>query len=82
MKNFVAILSLIAVLGISVAMAIYIWIELGDVEMSANGIIAMGLGVIISLVIGVGLMKLSYHSAKIGHDETVDKFEENTKEVN
>jgi dipeptide/tripeptide permease len=46
-----------------------IWARLGDVEMSASGWIAMGLGVALTLALGIGLMSLVFISSRRGYDE-------------
>jgi hypothetical protein len=80
MKTFLAIISLIIILGLSVAAALYVWIDLGDVEISTLGTIAMGAGIGLSLLVGIGLMMLVYHSARSGHDEKVDELVKNVDE--
>jgi dipeptide/tripeptide permease len=46
-----------------------IWARLGDVDMSASGWIAMGLGVALTLALGIGLMSLVFISSRRGYDE-------------
>jgi len=41
------------------------------VELSIHGKIAMGIGVVFTFAIGIGLMSLVFYSNKHGHDETV-----------
>ena len=40
-----------------------------DTDVPASGYIAMALGVIFSLVVGVGLMALVFYSSRMGYDE-------------
>jgi hypothetical protein len=49
--------------------ALHLWLELGDVKLGAHGWLALGLGVGLSLLLGVGLMTLVFHSARHGYDE-------------
>lgn len=72
MKTFLVIFSLFTLLALSVAAALYAWIDLGNVEISKIGIIAMGAGIGLSLLVGIGLMMLVYHSARSGHDQKVE----------
>lgn len=41
-------------------------------EMSVHGWVAMGLGVVFSLLIGCGLMWLSFYSSRHGYDDRAD----------
>ena len=65
---------LLAVLGlfliVSLWWAAWVWGSL-DAEISLNGNIALTLGVVVSIAVGVGLMALVFHSARSGHDEQV-----------
>jgi hypothetical protein len=42
---------------------------LADTELSANGIAAMVLGIVLSLGLGAGLMALVFYSSRKGYDE-------------
>ena len=41
----------------------------GDVEMSPHGYIAMWLGIVFSMIVGVGLMALVFISSRRGYDD-------------
>jgi len=43
---------------------------LGDSEISPAGWLAMGLGIIVTLALGIGLMSLVFFSSRGGYDET------------
>lgn len=43
---------------------------LGDSEISPAGWFAMGLGIIVTLALGIGLMSLVFFSSRGGYDET------------
>ena len=45
------------------------WADLGDSEISGAGWLAMGLGVIVTLGLGIGLMALVFVSNRRGYDE-------------
>lgn len=69
MKNgaLVAVMCLLLVLACGVAW--YVWSALDGVSMSIHGYIALGLGVILSLLVGGGLMALVFFSARRGYDD-------------
>jgi hypothetical protein len=50
-------------------LALHLWLELEDVRLGFHGWLALGLGVGLSLLLGVGLMTLVFHSARRGYDE-------------
>ena len=58
----------IVVVGVT-ALIGAVWAELGDVGMSAAGWIAMVLGVLVTLALGIGLMALVFISSRHGYDE-------------
>lgn len=55
----------------AIAFAAWVWIDLGETEISTHGFVALGLGVVGSLVVGCGLMILVFVSARRGYDERV-----------
>ena len=58
-------------LAVSVWWATWVWGSM-DGELSTDGNIALTLGIVLSLVVGVGLMALLFHSARRGYDEQVE----------
>jgi hypothetical protein len=68
MRTALVIGILIILLGLAVGWAIYAWLSLGTVEMSAHGYIAMVLGIVVSLAVGVSLMSLMFYSSRHGYD--------------
>jgi hypothetical protein len=63
------ILTLVALLAAAGGVAWYVWRELGDVAMSAQGYAALALGVVVTLLLGVGLMWLVHFSHRRGFDD-------------
>jgi hypothetical protein len=59
---------LLGLLALSVGVAIWAWQEIGDVEMSWHGVIALGLGVAVTILLGAGLMALVFFSSRRGYD--------------
>ncbi|MEE2720218.1 MAG: hypothetical protein VYB45_00270 [Pseudomonadota bacterium] len=64
MKTGLLVVSLFGILALAVWGAIYVWRQIGDIEMSTNGILAMIAGIVLSLGLGMGLMFLVFHSER------------------
>ena len=63
---------LLAFLAISIWFAATVWTDIGvesQADISGHGYVAMALGVVISLIVGGGLMALVFFSARNGHDD-------------
>jgi hypothetical protein len=58
--------AVVLVIGIFIAAQ---WTGIGDSEISGAGWLAMGLGVVITLALGIGLMALVFISNRRGYDE-------------
>ena len=61
----VAVIALGAVLALVWSM----WAAIGDAEISASGWVALVLGVLATLALGIGLMALVFISNKRGYDD-------------
>ncbi len=59
---------MVGLLAGAAAVALYTWDQLAGVTMSIHGIIALILGVVISLGLGMGLMALVFYSNRKGYD--------------
>ncbi len=59
----IVIVLLVAVVGV------YAWAVLGTSAMSAQGYVALALGIVATLGLGVGLMALVFFSNRYGYDE-------------
>jgi heme/copper-type cytochrome/quinol oxidase subunit 2 len=57
------------VLAVAIVTAEF-WSGIGDSEISEAGWFAMALGIVVTLVLGVGLMSLVFFSNRRGYDET------------
>ena len=64
MKTFALAVSLLGMLAMAVWGAVYVWTEIGDIEMSIAGILAMLAGIVLSLGLGIGLMFLVFKSER------------------
>ena len=69
MQKAAIILPLLAFLAASVWFAYYVWANDAGPPMPASGYTAMALGVLFSLVVGIGLMALVFYSHRHGYDE-------------
>lgn len=65
----VAMLAMASVIAVSVVN----WESIGDSGISVNGWIALVLGVLVTLAIGVGLMTLVFISSRRGYDDPEEK---------
>ena len=80
MKTFSVIFTLFSILIATVALALYIWVGLGYVDISFWGLLAMGGGIVLSLLLGIGLMVLVFYSSRAGHDQNVADLTKKTSE--
>jgi len=62
-------LAAIVVVGV-LAVVVNLWAAVGDTQISAAGWVAMALGVLVALALGIGLMALVFFSSRHGYDET------------
>jgi hypothetical protein len=71
MKNvFVFVVALVG-LGLAAYWAMFVYGEIEGVTLSGHGVAAMIAGLVLTLVVGCGLMALLFFSNKHGHDERV-----------
>ena len=59
----------LVVLLVVVALSAYAWIQIGSVEMTWIGVLAMVGGVVATLGLGGGLMALVFYSSRHGYDD-------------
>ena len=69
MKTGTIVLLALGALAAFGGLSAYIWLTMADVEISWMGLLAMALGVVFSLALGIGLMSLVYFSNKRGYDD-------------
>jgi len=67
--KFALIAALVAILAAAGWYAAEAWIAVSGPPMPLAGYVAMGLGVVFSLVVGCGLMALLFYSSRHGYDE-------------
>jgi hypothetical protein len=49
--------------------SIYVWEKMGQMELGVHGWVALIAGAFGTIVLGCGLMALSFYSSRSGHDE-------------
>jgi hypothetical protein len=69
MKAALLVLVWAGLLAVAGGLAIHLWYEIGDVSLGVHGWLALGLGVGLTLIVGIGLMALVFYSARRGYDE-------------
>jgi len=69
MRTAFTIAVLLALLGASSAVAVWVWIEIGEVAISRHGLTALALGAILTFGLGAGLMTLVFVSNRRGYDD-------------
>ena len=52
--------------------AIDLWLKMSDVEISDNGMTAIFIGAFFTILLGSGLMALTFFSSRYGFDDQVD----------
>jgi hypothetical protein len=69
MRRFWRIFRLLALLSVIVATIAVVLVTRGDDQIRASVVIATGLGVGLTMLLGTGLMTLLFLSSSSGHDE-------------
>jgi hypothetical protein len=72
MRVLLVAVPLFALLAFSVWFAVVAWERLGGEAIPAYGYVAIGGGVLFSLLIGGGLMALVFYSSRHGYDDLSD----------
>jgi len=65
----ILVVALFALLALSVWFAAYSWTHLGGDPLPTYGYVAIGGGVVISILVGGGLMALVFYSSRHGYDD-------------
>lgn len=73
MKTLLTLVVLLGLLALSSIFGYWVWTELGAVEMSRHGWIALTLGVVFSFLVGAGLMSLVFLSSRRGYDDRANR---------
>jgi hypothetical protein len=68
-RSALTLVVLLGLLLLAVVVGFWAWQEMADVEISRQGLIALTLGVVLTFLLGAGLMALVFFSARRGYDE-------------
>lgn len=68
MRKLAVIVPLVGLLAASAWFAIYSWSAIEGPPVPTEGYVAMALGIVFSLVVGIGLMALVFYSSRHGYD--------------
>ena len=63
------VLTVLSLLLVATGVVAYLGWSLGEADVPTSGYVAMGFGVIFSLLVGTGLMALLFYSSRKGYDE-------------
>ena len=66
------IVTLGLILAAAIVGAVFLWLSIDGAGMTLHGYLALALGVLASLGLGVGLMALTFYSARAGYDDQVE----------
>ena len=69
MKPAAIVISLLAMLAIAIVGVHRVWTGIEGSSISIHGLIALGLGVLLTFSLGAGLMFLVFYSSRHGHDD-------------
>ena len=69
MKTMLLVIVLTLALLAAGGVALHLWLDLEGVSLGVHGWVALGLGVALSIALGVGLMALVFLSARRGYDD-------------
>ena len=72
MRKLLILIPLVALLAGSVWFAIYSWTAIEGPPVPTEGRVAMGLGIVFSLIVGCGLMALVFYSSRHGYDDAAN----------
>jgi hypothetical protein len=79
-RHFLRIFRLNAALSLVVAIIAVILVSRGDPTLHIHMLIATGLGVGLTVLVGTSLMTLSFLSASSGHDEQANNLTQENKD--
>jgi hypothetical protein len=69
LTSWIAAGGALLLVAVVVVIAVVNWSGIGDAGIDLNGWIALGLGVVATLALGIGLMSLVFISNRRGYDE-------------
>ena len=75
MRSSLTILISLGLLALTGGVAFYVWREIGEVEISGHGLVALALGTVVSFALGAGLMALMFFSSRRGYDDRAHELD-------
>ena len=72
MKKKLIIFGFFLILFISIIFSVKLWLHMDFINISTNGLIAIIVCIIVSLMLGIFLMALAFFSSRFGFDDQVD----------
>jgi hypothetical protein len=72
-KSWIAVGAAVVVMAIIIAVSAFNWHAIGNTGIDLNGWIALILGVLVTLAVGIGLMALIFISNRRGYDDPPDR---------
>jgi hypothetical protein len=76
MRALLTVAVLVGLLGATAGVTFWAWQEMGEVEISRHGLIALGLGAVATFALGAGLMALVFFSNRRGYDDQAYRQDE------
>ena len=80
LRRFVRAMKWLALLSVVVAAIAVLLVARGDEGVHLHMLIATALGVALTVLLGTGLMVLTFLSSSSGHDEAASKFDREDEE--
>ena len=63
------LIALVGMLGGVIFIVYQAWMRTSEAPLPGHLVVAMTLGIVFSLIVGIGLMALVFYSSRRGHDE-------------
>jgi hypothetical protein len=67
-SGILALVVLLVLLGLAIRYAVHVWLTLSDVQMSTTGWVFLVMGAVVTILVGVGLMTLTFYSNRHDYD--------------
>lgn len=71
--TLIVVLVLFALLALAGFVAYVSWQQLAEVDIGFHGYMALGLGIGLTMLLGVGLMSLVFYSSRRGYDDAAGR---------
>lgn len=71
--TLIVVLVLFGLLALASIVAYVSWQQLAEVDIGFHGYMALGLGIGLTILLGVGLMSLVFYSSRRGYDDAAGR---------